>query len=91
MNAVEIYISKFDEQIQVKLNMLRAAVLEVAPEAEERMCMGTISYRLYNQWFIHFAAFKKHIGFYPDSDAITAFKEQLQTYKTSNWYDTIST
>lgn len=35
------------------------------------------------KWFIHFAAYKKHIGFYPDPVTITAFKDQLKDYKTS--------
>jgi uncharacterized protein YdhG (YjbR/CyaY superfamily) len=32
---------------------------------------------------IHFAAFKKHIGLYPDDKAIEHFRERLREYKTS--------
>jgi uncharacterized protein YdhG (YjbR/CyaY superfamily) len=32
---------------------------------------------------VWFAAFKTHIGFYPKPSAITAFKRQLEPYKTS--------
>ena len=30
---------------------------------------------------VHFAAFKSHIGFYPDPSGIEAFKEELSKYK----------
>ena len=32
---------------------------------------------------VYFAAFKNHIGFYPTSSGVYAFKEELVGYKTS--------
>ena len=32
---------------------------------------------------MHFAAYKKHIGFYPAPSGIAAFQEELKIYKTS--------
>ena len=32
---------------------------------------------------VHFAAFKSHIGFYPGSDGIKAFKSRLKNYKSA--------
>jgi uncharacterized protein YdhG (YjbR/CyaY superfamily) len=32
---------------------------------------------------VHFAACKKHIGFYPTSSGIAAFKHELSEYKSS--------
>ncbi len=32
---------------------------------------------------MHFAAHKKHIGFYPNPSAIEAFRNRLSSYKTS--------
>ena len=32
---------------------------------------------------IQFAAFKKHIGLYPGPEAVEAFADKLQDYKTS--------
>ena len=37
----------------------------------------------FNGNLVHFAAFKSHIGFYPNPSAIEAFKEKLSSYKTS--------
>ena len=31
---------------------------------------------------VHFAAFKKHIGFYPIPSGIEAFEDELSAYKT---------
>ena len=30
---------------------------------------------------VHFAAYKKHIGFYPSPSGIEAFKEEISSYK----------
>ena len=32
---------------------------------------------------VHFAAYKKHIGFYPAPSGIEAFKDELQIYKSA--------
>jgi uncharacterized protein YdhG (YjbR/CyaY superfamily) len=32
---------------------------------------------------VHFAAFTKHVGFYPAPSAIAAFREPLATYKSA--------
>jgi len=82
-NEVEKYISNFDKEVQLKLNAIREAIIEIAPEATGRICMGVPTYDLNGKWLVHFAAFKKHIGFYSDPDGILAFKNKLKEYKTS--------
>ena len=32
---------------------------------------------------MHFAGYEKHIGFYPTSSGIAAFKEELKPYKSA--------
>lgn len=32
---------------------------------------------------VHFAAYKKHVGFYPTSSGIRAFRRELSTYDTA--------
>ncbi len=83
MNPVEEYISSFDQETQQKLNTIRESIIELAPKATERICMGVPTYDLNGKWLVHFAAFKKHIGFYPDPDGILTFKDKLKEYKTS--------
>lgn len=62
--TVEEYILGFPEEVQTILRKIRAVVCKAAPHASE-----TISYRMpalkQNGMLIYYAAFKKHIGFYP--------------------------
>ncbi len=80
--TVEEYISAQKEDIQPRLNELRAALRAALPEAEER-----ISWSMPTYWkgknLIHFAASKKHIGLYPGDEAVAAFAEELSGFDVS--------
>jgi uncharacterized protein YdhG (YjbR/CyaY superfamily) len=59
------YILQFPPEVQEKLNALRAAILEVVPEATEKIAYGIPTFTLKGN-VVHFAAvYKSHIGFYP--------------------------
>jgi uncharacterized protein YdhG (YjbR/CyaY superfamily) len=79
---IDAYISQFPPEIQLILNQLRNLILQAAPEAKE-----VISYQMpafqYKGILVYFAAYSKHIGFYPTPNAIVKFKEELSIYKTS--------
>jgi uncharacterized protein YdhG (YjbR/CyaY superfamily) len=64
------------------LETLRQAIRETAPDAKE-----VISYQMpafkQNGILVWFAAFKSHIGFFPRTSAVEAFKNKLTPYKTS--------
>ncbi|ABN53979.1 MAG TPA: hypothetical protein DEF39_03980 [Hungateiclostridium thermocellum] len=83
MNGVDEYIKSFPEEVQERLTVIRNIIRELAPQATERICMRMPTYDLNGKWLVHFAAFKKHIGFYPQPEGIEAFKEKLSGYKTS--------
>lgn len=83
MNEVDAYINGFPVEVQERLTEIRSMVLELAPQATERICMRMPTYDLNGKWLVHFAGFEKHIGFYPQPEGITAFKEKLKGYKTS--------
>jgi uncharacterized protein YdhG (YjbR/CyaY superfamily) len=61
---------------------LRTIIKEVAKD-----CMETISYNMpafkLKKILVYYAAYKNHIGFYPTSQPIIAFEEELKPYKTS--------
>ncbi|HEY96383.1 MAG TPA: hypothetical protein G4O15_15770 [Dehalococcoidia bacterium] len=79
---IDEYIAEFPGDIQVRLYNMRQVIREAAPNAKE-----TISYRMptfkLNGNLVHFAAFKKHIGFYPTPSAISVFEKELAPYHTS--------
>lgn len=83
MNEVDAYIKGFPEEVQKRMTEIRNIILELAPQATERICMKMPTYDLNGKWLVHFAGYKKHIGFYPQPQGIIAFKEKLTDYKTS--------
>ena len=83
MDVVEKYIENFPEEVQQRLTKMREIIKELVPEASERICMGIPTYDLHGKWLVHFAGFRKHIGFYPEPEGILAFREKLTEYKMS--------
>lgn len=80
--SIDEYISQFHFEIQEVLEMLRKSIKEAVPNLEEKISWQMPTFALHGN-VAHFAAHKKHIGFYPGSGAIDAFKDQLSGYKTS--------
>ena len=83
MNEIDKYIIGFPTEVQEQLNIIRRLVFELAPQVTERICWGMPSYSLNGKFLVHFAGFKKHIGFYISLEELTPFKEKLTAYKTS--------
>ncbi|WP_407309429.1 iron chaperone [Desulfosporosinus sp. SB140] len=79
-NSIDEYILKFSPDIQEKLQMLRDVIKEAAPEASEKISYQMPAFVLHGN-LVYFAAFKNHIGFYPTSSGIAAFKNELSEYK----------
>lgn len=79
-NTIDEYIMQFPAEVQEILKNLRQVIKEAAPMAEERMSWQMPTFYLKGN-LVHFAAHKKHIGFYPAPTGIEAFKEQLSEYK----------
>ena len=82
LTTIDEYIEKFPAGVQAKLKQVRETIRKAAPEATEK-----ISYQMptfyYRENLVHFAAFEKHIGFYPTPSAIAAFQEELKSYKSA--------
>jgi len=79
-STIDEYIRLFPEDVRAILEEVRAAIRGAAPTAEEK-----ISYRMPTFFLegnlVHFAAYKKHIGFYPAPHGIERFKKELSAYK----------
>jgi uncharacterized protein YdhG (YjbR/CyaY superfamily) len=80
--SIDEYIAAFPEDKQVLLETVRATIRAAAPEAEERISYQMPAFALHGN-LVYFAALKNHIGFYPTSSGIAAFKEELSGYETS--------
>jgi len=79
-NSIDVYISGFPENIQSILEEIRKTIRHAAPEAQEAISYGIPTFVFYGN-LVHFAANKKHIGFYPAPSGIEAFKTELSVYK----------
>ena len=79
--TIDEYIAGFSEDIQPILQKIRATIKKAAPAAEEAMSYGIPTFKL-NGNLVHFAAFKKHIGFYPAPSGTKAFKKELSVYES---------
>ncbi len=78
--TIDEYIAGFPADIQKKLQEIRRVIHETAPEASEKISYQMPTFYL-NGNLVHFAAFKKHIGFYPTPSGVEAYPELMQ-YKT---------
>jgi uncharacterized protein YdhG (YjbR/CyaY superfamily) len=79
---VDEYIADFPLPVQNKLEELRATIKKAAPGAEEKISYKMPAFNL-KGILVYFAAFKNHIGFYPTSSGVYAFKKELAGYETS--------
>ena len=79
---ITAYILQFPPDVQQKLFALREAILAEAPEATEKIAYGIPTFYLGGN-LVHFAAYKNHIGFYPTSSGVDAFRAELANYKLS--------
>ena len=77
--TIEEYILCQDNDKQADLLLIRETLQQVLPEAEERISWSMPTYWKNNN-ILHFAASKKHIGFYPGPEAVAEFKEELKKY-----------
>jgi len=82
IDSIDDYILNCDPDVQEKLRQLRMVIKEAAPEATEKISWKMPTFVLYGN-LVFFAAFKKHIGFYPLPSGIEAFKDELSEYKSS--------
>ena len=77
---IDEYIGGFPDDVQAKLEKLRATIREAAPGAQEKISYQMPTFFLEGN-LVHFAAYKNHIGFYPTPSGIAQFKDQLTNYK----------
>ena len=76
---IDEYIAGFPPEIQEILEKIRLTIREAAPKAEEAISYMIPTFKL-NGNLVHFAAYKKHIGFYPAPRGKEAFREELSAY-----------
>jgi uncharacterized protein YdhG (YjbR/CyaY superfamily) len=77
--SIDEYIASFSPEVQVILKKIRLTIGKAAPDAKEAISYGMPAYTL-GGVLVYFAAFKKHIGFYPPVRGDAELKEALSIY-----------
>jgi uncharacterized protein YdhG (YjbR/CyaY superfamily) len=81
-NSIDEYIAEFPDETRELLEEMRTLIRSVAPDATETISYAIPTFDLNGKHLVHFAGFKKHIGFYPVPSGIEAFKDELAPYKS---------
>jgi uncharacterized protein YdhG (YjbR/CyaY superfamily) len=79
-STIDEYIANFPAGVQKILQELRATIKAAAPGAQEKISYQMPTFFLKGN-LVHFAAYTKHIGFYPAPRGIEVFKAELSAYK----------
>jgi len=80
--TIDEYIAGFPREVQEILEKIRTTIREAAPDAEEAIKYQIPTLTLHGN-LVHFAAFQKHIGFYPTPTGIDKFKKELSVYESA--------
>jgi len=79
---VDEYIAGFPPDVRDRLQQIRGAIRDAAPGAEEAIKYQIPTF-VWQGNLVHFAGFKKHIGFYPTPSAIKTFRRELAGYESA--------
>lgn len=82
VNTIDEYIAGFPKDVQAILQRIRSIIQKAAPDAEEAIKYQIPTFVLHGN-LVHFAAFQKHIGFYPTPSGIETFQNELSAYQSA--------
>jgi uncharacterized protein YdhG (YjbR/CyaY superfamily) len=77
--SIDEYIASFPPEVQPILQTIRATIRKAAPDAKEKISYRIPTFTL-NGNLVHFAAFKKHIGFYPPVRSDKKLMSEISIY-----------
>ncbi len=79
--TIDEYIGAFPKDVQGILQRIRKTIRKAAPEAVETISYQMPTFKLNGKGLVYFAAYEKHIGFYPIPSGMKAFERELSPYK----------
>ena len=82
ISTIDEYIAQYPADMQKILTKIRKTIRKAAPKASEKISWGMPTFHQEKN-LVHFAVAKNHIGFYPTTEGVTAFTDELDGYKTS--------
>ena len=82
--TVAEYIAAAPTESRGKLRELRALIAAAAPGATQNLKWGMPSFS-YERILVTFAAFQRHIGFFPTPSAVRAFRVKEIRSRDAKW------
>ncbi|HEY0767570.1 MAG TPA: DUF1801 domain-containing protein [Steroidobacteraceae bacterium] len=76
---IDAYIAAFSPEVQAILERIRLTIGNAAPDAQEAISYHIPTFTLSGA-LVYFAAFKKHIGFYPPVRGDASLEKALSPY-----------
>ena len=80
--TIDEYIAAFPKDVQDILEKIRLTIKKAAPGAEETISYQMPTFTLNGQYLVYFAAYKKHIGFYPAPVGNPELEADLASYES---------
>ena len=81
--SINEYISTLPENAQKAMGEIIATIKDNVPNAEEHISYNMPAFKVNGEYFIHFSAWKNHIGMYPIPAGNEAFQKQIEPYRSA--------
>lgn len=78
--SIDAYLAPFPGPIRSRLDAMRAAIREEAPQAEECISYGIPTFDVGGKHLVHFAGYAHHVGFYPGAEAAAHFVGEFEGF-----------
>ncbi len=81
--SISEYVSTLPENAQKAMGEIIATIKANVPDAEEHISYNMPAFKVNGEYFIHFSAWKNHIGMYPIPAGNEAFQKQIEPYRSA--------
>ncbi len=81
--SINEYVSTLPENAQKAMGEIIAAIKAKVPNAEEHISYNMPAFKVNGEYFVHFSAWKNHIGMYPIPAGNEAFQKQIEPYRSA--------
>ena len=81
--SIEEYLSTLSEDAQKVMGEIIATIKEQVPNADGQISYNMPAFKVNGEYFIHFSAWKNHIGMYPIPAGNEAFQKQIEQYRSA--------
>jgi uncharacterized protein YdhG (YjbR/CyaY superfamily) len=79
---IDDYFKQFPVDVQKRLKEIQSLGKKLIPGGKEVFSYGVPAFKLKKNVFVY-AAFKEHIGIYPEPETIVHFRDKLKDYETA--------